>query len=71
MRFKRIWLMGASQKRAHDIRRSLARALDRAWAIYFRPGRMRLSQNIAVREMSKLVHLSKAGIRKLNRLSKN
>src|SRR4051794_20959969 len=30
-----------------DFKRSLARAFDRAWALYYRPGRQTLSQDIA------------------------
>ena len=47
-----------------DIRRSLARAFDRAWAVYYRPGRLTLSQDIARTELARqLVRLSKAGVR--------
>jgi hypothetical protein len=47
-----------------DIRRSLARAFDRAWAVYYRPGRLTLSQDIARTELARrLVQLSREGIR--------
>lgn len=47
-----------------DIRRSLARAFDRAWAVYYRPGRLTLSQDIARTELARrLVQLSKDGVR--------
>jgi hypothetical protein len=54
-----------------DIRRSLARAFDRAWAVYYRPGRQTLSQDIARTELARrLVQLSKAGVRDEKRLTK-
>ena len=47
----------------HDIRQSLARAFDRAWAAYYRPGRQTLSEDIARTELARrLVQLSKAGV---------
>jgi hypothetical protein len=47
-----------------DIRRSLARAFDRAWAVYYRPGRLTLSQDIARTELARrLVQLSREGVR--------
>lgn len=46
-----------------DIRRSLARAFDRAWAGYFRSGRLTVSQDVARTELARrLVQLSKQGI---------
>jgi hypothetical protein len=46
-----------------DIRRSLARAFDRAWSSYYRSGNLTVSQDIARTELAKrLVHLSKTGI---------
>jgi hypothetical protein len=46
-----------------DIRRSLARAFDRAWSHYYRSGKLTLSQDIARTELARhLVHLSKTGI---------
>jgi hypothetical protein len=53
-----------------DIRRSLARAFDRAWAVYYRPGRLTLSQDIARTELARrLVQLSKEGVRDEKSLS--
>ena len=47
-----------------DIRRSLARAFDRAWEGYYRSGRLTVSQDVARTELAKrLVQLSKEGIR--------
>ena len=47
-----------------DIKRSLAKAFDRAWAVYYRPGRQTLSQDIARTELARrLVQLSRAGVR--------
>jgi len=52
------------------IRLSLARAFDRAWAVYYRPGRLTLSQDIARTELAKrLVQLSKEGVRDEQRLA--
>ncbi|GAC1503829.1 MAG: hypothetical protein NVS1B6_11430 [Steroidobacteraceae bacterium] len=54
-----------------DIRRSLARAFDRAWAVYYRPGRLTLSQDVARTELARrLVQLSKAGVRDEKSLTK-
>jgi hypothetical protein len=53
-----------------DIRRSLARAFDRAWDGYYRSGRVTISQDIARTELArKLVQLSKDGVRDQVRLS--
>lgn len=47
-----------------DLRRSLARTFDQAWAVYYRPGRLTLSQDIARTELARrLVQLSKEGVR--------
>ena len=47
-----------------DIRRSLARAFDRAWGRYYRSGRLTVGQDIARTELARrLVQLSKEGIR--------
>jgi hypothetical protein len=47
-----------------DIRRSLARAFDRAWDGYYRSGRLTVSQDVARTELARrLVQLSKEGIR--------
>ena len=54
-----------------DLRRLLARAFDRAWALYYRPGRQTLSQDIARTELARrLVQLSKAGVRDEKSLTK-
>jgi hypothetical protein len=46
-----------------DIRRSLARAFDRAWSAYYRFKNLTLSQDIARTELARhLVQLSKTGI---------
>ena len=46
-----------------DIRRSLARAFDRAWDQYYRSTNVTLSQDIARTELARhLVQLSKTGI---------
>jgi hypothetical protein len=46
-----------------DIRRSLARAFDRAWGSYYRSGNLTISQDIARTELARhLVHLSKTGV---------
>jgi hypothetical protein len=53
-----------------DIRRSLARAFDRAWEGYYRSGRVTISQDVARTELArKLVQLSKDGVRDEARLS--
>jgi hypothetical protein len=47
-----------------DIRRSLARAFDRAWDGYYRSGRLTVSHDIARTELARrLVQLSKEGVR--------
>lgn len=47
-----------------DIRQSLARAFDRVWAVYYRPNRQTLSQDIARTELARrLVQLSRSGVR--------
>ena len=46
-----------------DIRRSLARAFDRAWEDYYRSGRLTVTQDVARTELARrLVQLSKQGI---------
>jgi hypothetical protein len=53
-----------------DIRRSLARAFDRAWEGYYRSSRETISQDVARTELArKLVQLSKDGVRDEARLS--
>jgi hypothetical protein len=53
-----------------DIRRSLARAFDRAWEGYYRSGRETISQDVARTELArKLMQLSKDGVRDEARLS--
>jgi hypothetical protein len=47
-----------------DIRRSLARAFDRAWEGYYRSGRLTVSKDVARTELARrLVQLSKEDIR--------
>ena len=47
-----------------DIRKSLARAFDRAWGRYYRSGRLTVGQDLARTELARrLVQLSKEGIR--------
>lgn len=54
-----------------DIRRSLARAFDRAWATYYRSGLLTVSQDVARTELARrLVQLSKEGIRDEGSLTK-
>jgi hypothetical protein len=54
-----------------DIRQSLARAFDRAWAGYYRSGRLTVSQDVARTELARrLVQLSKEGIRDEGRLTR-
>ena len=54
-----------------DIRRSLARAFERAWDGYYRSGRLTVSQDIARTELAKrLVQLSKEGIHDESLLAK-
>jgi hypothetical protein len=53
-----------------DIRRSLARAFDRAWEGYYRSGRETIIQDVARTELArKLVQLSNEGVRDEARLS--
>jgi hypothetical protein len=53
-----------------DIRKSLARALDRAWGSYYRSGQLTVGQDIARTELARrLVQLSKEGIRDEGRLA--
>jgi hypothetical protein len=54
-----------------DIRRSLARAFDRAWDSYYRSGRLTVSQDVARTELARrLVQLSKEGVRDEGSLAK-
>jgi hypothetical protein len=47
-----------------DIRRSLARAFDRAWDGYYRTNRQTVSQDVARTELAKrIVQLAKEGMR--------
>ena len=47
-----------------DIRRSLAKAFDRAWDGYYRSGRLTVGQDVARTELARrLVQLSKEGVR--------
>ena len=53
-----------------DIRRSLARAFDRAWGRYYRSGRLTVGQDLARTELARrLVQLSKEGMRDEGRLA--
>jgi hypothetical protein len=53
-----------------DIRKSLARAFDRAWGHYYRPGRLTVGEDVARTELARrLVHLSKEGVRDEGRLA--
>ena len=53
-----------------DIRRSLARAFERAWDDYYRSGRLTVSQDEARTELARrLVQLSKGGMRDEGSLS--
>lgn len=48
---------------AQNIRKSLARAFDRAWGNYIRPGRVTVSHDRARTELAKhIVQLSRGGI---------
>jgi hypothetical protein len=54
-----------------DIRRSLARAFDRAWDGYYRSGRLTVSQDVARTELARrLVQLSNEGVRVEGSLTK-
>ena len=54
-----------------NIRRSLARAFDRAWDGYYRSGRLTVSQDVARTELARrLVQLSKEGVRDEGSLTK-
>jgi hypothetical protein len=53
-----------------DIRKSLARAFDRAWGRYYRSGRLTAGEDVARTELARrLVQLSKQGIRDEGRLA--
>jgi hypothetical protein len=53
-----------------DIRKSLARAFDRAWDRYYRSKRATINQDVARTELArKIVQLSKQGVRDEWRLS--
>ena len=53
-----------------DVKKSLARAFDRAWHGYYRAGRVTISQDVARTELArKLVQLSKEGVQDEGRLS--
>jgi hypothetical protein len=53
-----------------DVKKSLARAFDRAWHGYYRAGRVTISQDVARTELArKLVQLSREGVRDEWRLS--
>ena len=53
-----------------DIRKSLARAFDRAWGGYYRSGQLTVGRDVARTELARrLVQLSKEGIRDEGRLA--
>jgi hypothetical protein len=53
-----------------DVKKSLARAFDRAWHGYYRAGRVTISEEVARTELArKLVQLSRNGVRDEWRLS--
>ena len=53
-----------------DVKKSLARAFDRAWHGYYRAGRVTISEDVARTELArKLVQLSRNGVRDEWRLS--
>jgi hypothetical protein len=53
-----------------DIKKSLARAFDRAWHGYYRAGRVTISEDVARTELArKQVQLSRNGVRDEWRLS--
>jgi hypothetical protein len=53
-----------------DVKKSLARAFDRAWRGYYRAGRVTISEDVARTELArKLVQLSRNGVRDEWRLS--
>jgi hypothetical protein len=53
-----------------DIRRSLARAFDRAWDRYYRSGQVTISRDIARTELARrIVQLSEEGVRDETSLS--
>jgi hypothetical protein len=53
-----------------DVKKSLARAFDRAWDRYYRSGRVTMNQDVARTELArKLVQLSRQGVRDEWRLS--
>jgi hypothetical protein len=54
-----------------DNRRSLARAYDRAWHLYYRSGELTLTRDVARAELARrLVQLSKEGVRDESSLSR-
>jgi hypothetical protein len=53
-----------------DIRKSLARAFDRAWELYYRSGRLTVGQDLARTELARrLVQLSNEGLQDEGRLA--
>jgi hypothetical protein len=55
-----------------DIERSLARAYDRAWDLYYRSGELTLTRDVARAELARrLVQLSKEGVRDEASLSRS
>jgi len=53
-----------------DIRRSLARAFDRAWDSYYRAGKLTVSRDIARTELARrLIQLSREGVQDEGKLA--
>jgi len=53
-----------------DIRRSLARAFDRAWDGYYRAGKLTVSRDIARTELARrLIQLSREGVQDEGKLA--
>jgi hypothetical protein len=53
-----------------DIRKSLARAFDRAWAGYYRAGQLTISEDVARTELARrLVQLSREGLQDEGKLA--
>jgi hypothetical protein len=66
-----LWLIFLMVDDDQDITRSLARAFDRVWENYYRPGRVTVSQAVARTELAKrLVELSREGFRDEHSLTK-
>ena len=69
--FAILWINYFMTTGSQDIRRSLARAFDRAWDGYYRSNKQTLSQDLARTELAKrIVQLSKEGIQDERLLAK-